>query len=529
QIPVNILPDGLQNNGYLNAMYPYLFLYIGAFLRICRVSLGFSYKTLIFLANLGSAVCAYTAVRSMVRSRRSVLLAVVLYTLMPYRFTNILSRGDLGETLALIFWPLVIAGLYHVIMGEQKKWYYLVIGFTGILQSHILSATFVVAFCVLTVLFYCVRIVREKRYVGLLKAAGLSVLLNAWYIVPFLYYYFNEDLSKDVLRWSGYFEQSINLSNMIQSISLYNKQYFSLGLALLGCLGIGVIYLLCERRDKMTKEDGYLLYLLVMGISLVFMTTGYFPSRALMANGFFENIFTMLQFPWRFLGPASACILFVGAAGLDRSEILKPCRNAVLALLVGLNLLIIITVPTDNNHMPYKNAEAVASKGHETKLGTSVGLFYPHEWRLNGADDNRLTTSVVISDIASVVVRDYQKKGTKAAVSYIADSDSAYLELPIQNYLGYRAKDENGESVNIEKGEGGRMRFFLKGDGAEHRIYVRYGPVAGFVAANIVSALTILLSLAWRFWPALRCGEFGLMIWQRREFETEEMENSDEA
>ena len=529
QIPVNILPDGLQNNGYMNAMYPYLFLYIGAFLRICRVSLGFSYKTLIFLANLGSAVCAYTAVRSMVKSRRSILLAVVLYTLMPYRFTNILSRGDLGETLALIFWPLVIAGLYHVIMGEQKKWYYLVIGFTGILQSHILSAAFVTAFCVFTVLFYCVRIVREKRYVGLFKAAGFSVLLNAWYVVPFLYFYFNEELSKDVLRWSGYFEQSINLSNMTQSLSLYNKQYFSLGLALLGCLGIGVIYLLCERRDKMTREDGYLLYLLVLGVSLVFMTTGYFPSRALMANGLLENIATMLQFPWRFLGPASACILFVGAAGLERSEILKPYRNAVFALLVGLNLLIVITVPTDNSHMPYKNAQAVASKGHETKLGTSVGLFYPHEWRLNGADDSKLTTSVVISDIESVVVRDYQKKGTKAAVSYVSDSASAYLELPVQNYLGYRAKDENGTPVKIEKGEGGRMRFFLKGDGAEHRIYVRYGPVAGFVAANVVSALTILLSVLWRFLPAFRSGELGRMIRLHRESEAEEMEKSDEA
>ena len=529
QIPVNILPDGLQNNGYMNAMYPYLFLYIGAFLRICRVSLGFSYKTLIFLANLGSAVCAYTAVKSMVKSRRSVLLAVVLYTLMPYRFTNIFSRGDLGETLALIFWPLVIAGLYHVIMGDQKKWYYLVIGFTGILQSHILSVVFVVAFCVLTVLFYCVRIVQEKRYAGLFKAAGLSVLLNIWYVVPFLYYYFNEDLNKDVLRWSGYFEQSINLSNMTQSISLYNKQYFSLGFALLGCLGIGVIYLLCERRDKMTKEDGYMLYLLVLGASLVFMTTGYFPSRALMENGFFENIGTMLQFPWRFLGPASACILFVGAMGLDRSEILKPCRNAIFALLVGLNLLIVLTVPTDNNHMPYKNANSVASKGHETKLGTSVGLFYPHEWRLRDADDSKLTTSVVISDIGSVSIHDYQKKGTKAAVSYTSGSDTAYLELPMQSYLGYRAKDENGDSVEIERGEGGRMRFFLNGDGAEHRIYVRYGPVAGFVAANVVSALTILLAVLWRFLPALWRGEPGRMIRLRREFEAEEMENSDEA
>ncbi|MCX4323139.1 MAG: hypothetical protein OSJ59_09270 [Lachnospiraceae bacterium] len=498
-IPVNILPEGLQNNGYMNAMYPYLFLYIGAILRICRVSLAFSYKTLIFLSNLGTAVCAYVAVKSMVKSRRSVTLSVVLYTLMPYRFTNILSRGDLGETIALVFWPLVIAGLYHIVMGDRKKWYYLVIGFTGALQSHILSVVYVAAVCVITVLLYCVRIARERRYVELLKAAGLTVLLNAWYVVPFLYYYFNEELNKEVLRWSGYFEQSINLSNMTQTLSLYNKQYFSLGLALLGCLGIGIVYLFCEKRGRVGGADGFTLYMLTLGGMFVFLSTGYFPSRALMANDFFENIATMLQFPWRFLGPASACFLFAGAAGLARSEILKPYRNLIFAMLVSLNLLVIVSVPADNNHVPYKNAESVASKGHETKLGSSVGLFYPHEWRLVEATDDRLSRSVVISDMTSVSVLDFKKKGTKAAVSYTARTDNAFIELPLQNYLGYRAVDESGQPVKIERGEGGRMRFLVNGDGAEHRIYVRYGPVPGFIIADAVSALTILYCL-YRGW-----------------------------
>lgn len=520
-IPVNILPEGLQNNGYMNAMYPYLFLYIGAFLRICRVSLAFSYKALIFLSNLGSAVCAYVAVKSMVKSRRSVILSVVLYTLMPYRFTNILSRGDLGETLALVFWPLVIAGLYHIVMGDRKKWYYLVIGFTGALQSHILSVCYVAAVCAVTVLLYCVRIARERRYVEVLKAAGFTVLLNAWYVVPFLYYYFNEELDKEVLRWSGYFEQSINLSNMTQTLSLYNKQYFSLGLALLGCVGIGIVYLLCEKRGRVSGADGFSLYLLVFGGVFVFLSTGYFPSRALMANGFFYNIATMLQFPWRFLGPASACVLFVGAAGLARSEVLKPYRNLIFAMLISLNLLIIVSVPTDNNHVPYKNAQSLASKGHETKLGTSVGLFYPHEWRLMDATDDKLTTSVVLSDIGDVSVRDYKKEGTKAAVSYTARSDDAYIELPVQNYLGYRAVDEQGQPVQIEQGEGGRMRFSVMGDGAEHRIYVRYGPVPGFVIADMVSVLTVLYCL-YRGW---------LCKWipLRRRPEGEELKETDAA
>ena len=491
QIPVNIQPEGLQSNGYLNAMYPYLFLYIGAFLRICRVSIGLSYKVLIFLSNLGSAVCAYVAVKSMSRSRRSTILAVVLYTLMPYRFTNIFSRGDLGETLALIFWPLIVAGLYHVVMGDRKRWYYLVIGFSGVLQSHILSAAFAVAICVVTALVYCVRIIREKRYMEIGKAAGISLLLNMWYIVPFLYYYFGENLSTEVLRWSGYFEQSVNPSNFTQSISLYNKQYFSFGLALLGCVGIGVIWLLCERRSVKTNEEGYLLYLLVLGCLLAYMTTGYFPNKVLLKNNLFKSIVTMIQFPWRFLGPACTCFLFVGTIGLSKSNLLKPYRNLIFALLIGLNLLIIISVPTDNSHMPYENAEAEASKGHESKLAANIGLFYPHEWRLEGASDEKLTSSVVTSDANNISVHDYQKKGTKATVLYTAAAEKNYIELPIQNYIGYHAYDENGDRLNIEQGVGGRMRFEVKGDGIRHTIYVRYGPHPVFIVANLVSALTI--------------------------------------
>lgn len=503
QIPVNILPDGMRGNGYLNSMYPYLFLYIGAFLRICRVSLALSYKVLIFLANLGSAVCAYVAVRSMCKSRRSVILAVVLYTLMPYRFTNIFSRGDLGEILALTFWPLVIAGLYHVILGEKKKWYYLVIGVSGILQSHILSAAFAAAFCLITALVYCVRIVRERRYIEIGKAAGMFLLFNMWYLVPFVYYYFAGNLSTDVLRWSGYFEQSINPSNFTQSLSLYNKQYFSLGLALLGCVGIGVIRIVCERDGEKTDEDGYLLYLFLFGILFAYMSTGYFPNRRLLDNTLFENIATMIQFPWRFLGPACACFLFVGAVGLARSQILRPYRNSIFALLVGLNLLIIISVPADNNHMPYDNAEAVASKGHESKLGTSVGLFYPHEWRLEGAVDESLTTSVITSDMNAIAVRQYQKKGTKAAVAYTATREDGYIELPIQNYKGYRASDENGNRLEIGQGDGARMRFAVQGDGAEHTIYVRYAPGPVFGAATLVSALT-WMGTAWGMWTKKR-------------------------
>ena len=211
----------------------------------------------------------------------------------------------------------------------------------------------------------------------------------------------------------------------------------------------------------------------------------------------------MIQFPWRFLGPACTCFIFVGSIGLSKSNILKPYRNLIFTLLIGLNLLVIISVPTDNSHMPYENAESVVSKGHESKLAANIGLFYPHEWRLEGESDDKMTSSVVTSDANSVSVRDYQKKGTKAAAVYTAVSDQCYIELPIQNYLGYRAYDEDGNKLTIEQGEGARMRFNVKGDGIEHTIYVRYGWQPVFILANIVSAMTI--------------GGIALLLWKQKQ------------
>ncbi len=499
QVPVIIMPDALKGNGYLNAMYPYLFLYIGAFLRICRVSIGLSYKSVVFLANLGSAVCTYYAVKSMSKSRRTIILAVVLYTLMPYRFTNIFSRGDLGETLALTFWPLLIAGLYHVMLGDRQKWYYLVLGFSGILQSHILSIAIAAGFCIVSALVFVINIWKEKRYVEIGKAAGITILLNLWFLVPFLQYYFNGNLNTNILRWSGFFEQSVNPSYLTQTISLYNKQYFSLGLPLLGCAGMGVLYLVCEKKNNKTNLNKYLNYLLVMGVILTYMMTGYFPGLEMCKNDFLKSILTMIQFPWRFLGPAGVCFLFVGSLRLSESEILKPYRNLIFALLIGLNLLTIISVPADNTHMPYDDVTATASKGHDSKMAANIGIFYPHEWRKGGIVDEELTTNVVVSDMNHVKVYGYSKKGTKAQTTYIADADGNYIELPILNYYGYRAYDENGKRLDVIEGSKQRIRIMTEGDGKEHTVYVRFGPVVSFVAADVISALTIA-GIAYMYW-----------------------------
>ncbi|MDE7283617.1 MAG: hypothetical protein K2N85_08565, partial [Lachnospiraceae bacterium] len=383
----------------------------------------------------------------------------------------------------------------------------LVLGFSGILQSHILSIAIAAGFCIVTALVFVVNIWKEKRYVEIGKAAGITILLNLWFLVPFLQYYLNGNLNTNILRWSGFFEQSVNPSFLTQTISLYNKQYFSLGLPLLGCAGMGVLYLVCEKKGNKPNLDKYLNYLLVMGFVLIYMMTGYFPGIEMCKNDFLRSILTMIQFPWRFLGPAGACFLFVGSLRLSESEILKPYKNLIFALLIGLNLLTIISVPADNTHMPYDDVTATASKGHDSKMAANIGIFYPHEWRKDGIIDEELTTDVVVSDMSHVRVYGYSKKGTKAQTSYVADADGNYIELPILNYYGYRAYDENGKRLDVIEGSKQRIRIMTEGDGKEHMVYIRFGPVASFVAADVISALTIA-GIAYMFWRK-RCHQRG--------------------
>ena len=71
--------------------------------------------------------------------------------------------------------------------------------------------------------------------------------------------------------------------------------------------------------------------------------------------------------------------------------------------------------------------------------------------------------------------------------------------MPILNYAGYRAWDENGKKLEILEGSDHRIRVMLVGDGMQHEVHVRFGPVPGFLAASAVSALTVA-AIAWWYW-----------------------------
>ena len=528
QFPVVIYPEALSGNGYLNSMYPYLFLYIPAVLRLFGVSLALSYKFLILLANIATVALTWKSLRMMKASRYACLLGTALYILLPYRFTNIYARGALGETLAMTFLPVVIAGFYQVIVGNQKKWPWLVVGFSGLVESHVLSTAYMALIFAVCCLVFVRDLFREKRWLSLLKATGLTVLLNLWFLVPFLYFYFKENLYTKALDWSGFAEYSINAAFLLDTFHTNDYRFLSLGIPVLGLAAVCVLWIFVEKKAERTmlvsacegkaegqciqeggktegaaeklrmwdKENHFLTFLFWMACVLTFLVTGYFGSKKLIRLiPELEPAFRTIQFPWRLLAPAGILFIFAGAIWLSRSRVLSPYRNLIFVFLVGVNLLTCLNQPYNQNNFAYLDYDDTTTVGHQDKIigipKSDSTVIYPYEWRIDALKDDKLTADLQLSDAEKVTVSDYEKKGTKATLTYQTAEEGQYVDFPIQNYLGYRAEDENGNELEITYGNNYRIRVMLTA-GEEHTIHVYYSQPAVFRISQVISLLALL-------------------------------------
>ncbi len=116
--------------------------------------------------------------------RRFALLGAALYMALPYHFLDIEMRNAFGEGFAYICLPLIFSGLRYCPPGE-KRWIIAIVGYAGIIYSHIPSALLVTPIMVIwTAVSYRGDIGRGLVRLALVGMGG--VLLAAPYLLPAL-------------------------------------------------------------------------------------------------------------------------------------------------------------------------------------------------------------------------------------------------------------------------------------------------------------------------------------------------------
>lgn len=511
QWPARISTQHFGGKGYATGvMYPELFLYFPAALRLAGASLLFSWKALLFAVNLGTAFSAYFCGRRLMNSRAAGMAAAIVYLLSPYRLCDLYIRAALGEALAMAFLPLLLYGLWQLLAGDAGQWPWLVLACTGVFQSHILSTEMAAVFAALCALAALPALTKPVRLAALGKAAGLTVLLNLWFLIPFLTYTLkgsfkifgsHVDLHQHSLYpaqmfstfWSadpGLWSQSLG--------SLDSEMLLTLGLAPLVCLGLLAAGWWLFDPQQNGPRPGLrqgVAAAVAAGLCL-YAASVYFPWELLQRIPALDRLLSPVQFPWRTLAFAAACFAVVAAA----ATIPFRGRGAKLAVL---GVLLAVAVLPASSMMDGLLASQVYMG--QTDGIAHIGGNY-NEYLPEGVNDETLAAaSSALEPQSELEVTGLTKNGCRIEFDYTAQQDTV-VYLPLTAYPGYSAR-LNGQTLDLTAAPDGRLAVTLPA-GSGH-LTVDFAGYWYWNAALAVSAFTVLAWGAKTVYERRKRGESG--------------------
>ncbi len=499
QFPVRLHPTFNYGYGYATStLYPELFLYVPAILRILGVSIPTAYQVFLFLINLVTAWVMYISVKSMTGSRYCACLGSVTYTLAVYRLVCLYERSAIGEALGLCFIPLVIAGFYHVFLGDQKKWYILMIGAVLVFQTHLISTLLTAAIAIIFGIIYLPRLFKDGRWKSLLKVLVGTGLLSLWYLIPLMDFY-RLDLRLHTVESYSMYENAVYPAQLLNLFSKGTGMSYDLSAGIRGemTMTVGVLVGLCcvfcavyyiwNRKEK----KGFDFSLFVLGLAATVAVTTWFPWNQLMEWKYIGKIVSIIQFPWRFLGYIS--VVFIMAAVLIVPGFLQKAGVRWKPVILGVVLAVgAFGVLDYGNNLT--NAEVWLEKVEAIPESGANGAT--NEYLLNGTDFSRFIPGNYVLSDESVTLVETKKNGTNVEITYTGADGEIWIEVPLLWYPGYRAVDQDGKELPLERGEGSYLRVYTQGR-PEATIYISYEGKTIYRVGDVISLGTLVVMAGW--------------------------------
>ncbi len=513
EFPVRI--NSVQNGGFGNlsaSMYPQLFLYLAAFLRLARVSLILSYKLLVAAMNVGTAFITFYSIKNIYKSVPIAYLASALYTFSTYRFINIYFRASLGEALAMTFFPLLLWGAYEVFWGNRDKWILLVLGVECILQSHVLSLEISLGFLLLggiLWLFFGKQSFQEKRSRILcgLKAVLSVCLLSASFLIPFFFFardnmqvfYMKSEVADSVVYFSQMFALFPGISGtQLPPGSTEGEMPLTIGpVLLLGACVFCLVDMRRERENSMEMKLGR--YCLGCGALAILAASWLFPWDVFNQNPIFLKLTAPLQFAWRLFGPASFFLSVTAAIGLyafasgTNFDLRTKGRTWIYPVMAVLLMCGTFYYFDRSVNDKFSTNDEMTLEG--TNWSDSMYMYGDGKDFLALHLKYRLEDAYVKTLYGSAAnYSDYRKKATQISIHVEPAGESVseeYLLFPLYYVPGYSIY-VNGEKVPTEeKNTLVSCRF----PQAESDIQVRFQDPWFFRAGDVISLSTVVLLL----------------------------------
>lgn len=511
--PVRIQPGWFNGWGYpVSVMYGDQLLLFPALLRLVGVSVQNAYKCFIGAVNLATAASAYYSFLKMSGDKRIALFGSALYTLLPYRLSCIYVRAAVGEYSAMIFLPLAALGLWYGFWAEKEEKIppsHLaapVIGFTGLIQTHVLTCFLSALAILLLGLANLKKLPHKNRLIYFLKIFVITILLNLWFLVPFLQY-MGEDFVVNNVRgmepafqtWGAglaelfavYWNGTLSMPwGAVATIA--DKFPKSVGTAGLIVLATAVLMYHKGMFVRCGKAAAQCIFFFSL---FIFMASTVFPYQKL--NRLFPlagDLLGKIQFPYRMLTMAGifGCVLGI----LVMTEVTeKYGRKTAAAGMVLIGLLAVMQGTQLIYSVLYRGDMCLAYdiKAFESNTVFSGEYLYEGSW---GPATEALQTPEGIG----VEIDSFEKKYLTVTLSCRTKDGQGEALLPLYYYPGYVAEDlKTGENFRVERSDDNNRIAVRLPEEYEGTFRVYFKEPAGWRLAEAASGCTLILIIIFKF------------------------------
>ena len=184
--PINFTTNG-GTGQLINTFYPWLTYYPIFIIYKLTQSVFVAWMSFQLLVRFVTCLLSFYGLRLLKYSDKQVMIFSTFYLFSGYFLHNSYYRAAVGETLAMIFLPLVFVGVRLITFGDYKKWWILTLGMLGLVYSHVLSvllASVGIFFAVVTSFWIWDN--KKERVLGFLKATLVTLSMSLAFFVPMI-------------------------------------------------------------------------------------------------------------------------------------------------------------------------------------------------------------------------------------------------------------------------------------------------------------------------------------------------------
>lgn len=486
-LPMQLQLFWVHDQGYaVGAFYPSIFLIPFAFLHNLGLHLDVCWKIMIACINLATTCIAYGSFTRIFKDKKYGMFATVLYVCAPYRLTDLYLRAALGESLAMMFLPLVADGLHGVYQKEdQTAVYRMGIAYAGVCASHELSLFFVVLFTIVYCLLRFQKTFTKDVLKRLLQATALAVCLSLYFLVP-MKDFSNNALKmnheyREVYKESAYLWQLFGLFSPVFGgsghIGWYGHEMpFYIGWPMV--IGMGLFpWLYSLKKDR----EEYCVYALLL-LSII-LCTNIFPYQYLETKKWADFFIVKIQFPWRFS-------MMIALFGTITATLAVMKLHTEKKKQIGLSLMIFaLGLGVIHQESFIKHADYGAI---QTEEDLDSGNYMGGEFLPSPHDNKVLKTSEPIIDGNNCTIIT-AKKDNFDVVLDVKNDTKLYqkIYLPFVYYKQYKAYDVNThQNFVLMNDDTGKMAVVVP-DHYHGILRVTYIDKTSYKASRILSLLLL--------------------------------------